>query len=84
MNLIKGLYYNQTPNNSIYNKSKFYKNSKRYNKFQQNYSQSLYSKLNKNKNSTKNKSECLEYSHIDKKKNKIAYRLDIAIDNYDL
>ena len=54
MNLIKGLYYNQTPNNSIYNKSKFYKNSKRYNKFQQNYSQSLYSKLNKNKNDIMN------------------------------
>ena len=49
MNLIKGFYYNQTPNNSIYNNSKFNKNSKRYNKFQQNYSQSLYSKMNKNK-----------------------------------
>jgi len=48
MNLIKGLYYNQTPNNSIYYNSKYYKNNKRYNKFQQNYSQSLYTTLNKN------------------------------------
>jgi len=48
MNLIKGLYYNQTPNNSIYYNSKYYKNNKRYNKFQQNYSQSLYTNLNKN------------------------------------
>ena len=36
MNLMRGLYYNQTPNNSIYYNSKFYKNNKRYNKFQQN------------------------------------------------
>ena len=48
MNLIRGLYYNQTPNNSIYYNSKYYKNNKRYNKFQQNYSQSLYTTLNKN------------------------------------
>ena len=48
INLIKGLYYNQTPNNSIYYNSKYYKNNKRYNKFQQNYSQSLYTNLNKN------------------------------------
>ena len=47
INSIKG-FYNQTPNNSIYYNSKFYKNNKRYNKFQQNYSQSLYTKLNKN------------------------------------
>ena len=48
MNIIRGLYYNQTPNNSIYYNSKYYKNNKRYNKFQQNYSQSLYTTLNKN------------------------------------
>ena len=48
MNLIRGLYYNQTPNNSIYYNSIYYKNNKRYNKFQQNYSQSLYTTLNKN------------------------------------
>ena len=47
INLIKGSYYNQTPNNSIYYNSKYYKNNKRYNKFQQNYSQSLYTTLNK-------------------------------------
>ncbi len=35
INLIRGLYYNQTPNNSIY----YMKNNERYNKFQQNYSQ---------------------------------------------
>ena len=38
INLIRGLYYNQTPNNSIY----YMKNNERYNKFQQNYSQSQY------------------------------------------
>ena len=48
MNIIRGLYYNQTPNNSIYYNSKYYKNNKRYNKFQQNYSQTLYTTLNKN------------------------------------
>ena len=48
LNLIKGLYYNQTPNNSIYYNSKYYKNNKRYNKFQQNYSQSLFTNINKN------------------------------------
>ena len=48
MNLIHGFYYNQTPNNSIYYNSKYYKNNKRYNKFQQNYSQSLFTTLNKN------------------------------------
>ena len=40
INLIRGLYYNQTPNNSIYYNSNYIKNGKRYNKFQQNYSQS--------------------------------------------
>ena len=54
MNIIRGLYYNQTPNNSIYYNSKYYKNNKRYNKFQQNYSQSLYSKMKKNKNDIMN------------------------------
>ena len=38
INLIRGLYYAQTPNNSIY----YMKNNERYNKFQQNYSQSQY------------------------------------------
>ena len=42
IDLIKELYYNQTPNNSIYYNSNFFKNNKRYNKFQQNYSQSQY------------------------------------------
>ena len=42
INLIKELYYNQTPNNSIYyNQHYLNKNNSRYNKFQQNYSQSL-------------------------------------------
>ena len=62
INLISGLYYNQTPNNSIYYNSNYFKNDKRYNKFQQNYSQSQYLKeyytnkrpINKNMiNSTK-------------------------------
>ena len=38
INLIKGRYYNQTPNNSKY----YMKNNERQNKFQQNYSQSQY------------------------------------------
>ena len=38
INLIKGRYYNQTPNNSKYNM----KNNERQNNFQQNYSQSQY------------------------------------------
>ena len=42
INLIRGLYYTQTPNNSIYYNSNYMKNNKRYNKFQQNYSQSQY------------------------------------------
>ena len=42
MNLIKGMYYSQTPNNSIYYNSNYFKNNKRYNKFQQNYSQTQY------------------------------------------
>ena len=43
INLIKELYYCQTPNNSIYyNQYYLNKNNSRYNKFQQNYSQSLY------------------------------------------
>ena len=42
INLIKGLYYNQTPNNSIFYNSNYFKNNKRYNKFQENYSQSQY------------------------------------------
>ena len=42
LNLIKGFYYNQTPNNSIYYNKNIYKNNSRYNKFQQNYSQSQY------------------------------------------
>ena len=44
INLIRGLYYTQTPNNSIYYNSNYFKNNKRYNKFQQNYSQSQYIK----------------------------------------
>ena len=42
IDLIKGMYYSQTPNNSIYYNSKYFKNNKRYNKFQDNYSQSKY------------------------------------------
>ena len=42
INLIRGLYYNQTPNNSLYYNKNYCKNDKRYNKFQQNYSQSQY------------------------------------------
>ena len=41
INLIRGLYYTQTPNNSLYYNSNYFKND-RYNKFQQNYSQSQY------------------------------------------
>ena len=44
INLIKGLYYCQTPNNSIYYNQKYMNNNSRYNKFQQNYSQSQYFK----------------------------------------
>ena len=42
INLIRGLYYNQTPNNSLFYNSNYFTNYKRYNKFQQNYSQSQY------------------------------------------
>jgi len=42
INLIRGLYYNQTPNNSLFYNSNYFTNDKRYNKFQQNYSQSQY------------------------------------------
>lgn len=42
IDLIKELYYNQTPNNSFYYNSNYFKNNKRYNKFHQNYSQSQY------------------------------------------
>ena len=41
-NLMKGVYYCQTPNNSIYYNQNYLKNNGRYNKFQQNYSQSQY------------------------------------------
>ena len=41
-NLMKGIYYCQTPNNSIYYNQNYLKNNSRYNKFQQNYSQSQY------------------------------------------
>ena len=41
-NLMKGIYYCQTPNNSIYYNQNYLKNNCRYNKFQQNYSQSQY------------------------------------------
>ena len=37
INLISGYYYNQTPNNSIYNNN-FYRNIRRHNKYQQNFS----------------------------------------------
>ena len=37
INLISGFYYNQTPNNSIY-KNNYYRNLRRHNKYQQNYS----------------------------------------------
>ena len=42
INLMKGMYYSQTPNNTIYYNSNYFKNNKRYNKFQDNYSQSQY------------------------------------------
>ena len=72
INLIRGLYYAQTPNNSIY----YMKNNERYNKFQQNYSQSQYLRAyysnrklsNKNNiNSTKafnNMSNNINYSEL--------------------
>ena len=44
INLITGLYYCQTPNNSIYYNQNYMNNNSRYNKFQQNYSQSQYFK----------------------------------------
>ena len=40
INLARGIYYNQTPNNSIYYNKNYLKNNSRYNKFQQDYSQS--------------------------------------------
>ena len=42
INLIKGMYYSQTPNNSIYYNSNYFKNNKRYNKFQHSYSQTQF------------------------------------------
>ena len=42
IDLIRGFYYNQTPNNSIYYNSNYIRNNNRFSQFQQNYSQSQY------------------------------------------
>ena len=69
INLIRGLYYAQTPNNSIY----YMKNNERYNKFQQNYSQSQYLRAYYSNRKLSNKNNINSIKAFNNMKNNINY-----------
>ena len=69
INLIRGLYYAQTPNNSIY----YMKNNERYNKFQQNYSQSQYLRDYYSNRKLSNKNNINSKKTFNNKNNNINY-----------
>ena len=69
INLIRGLYYAQTPNNSIY----YMKNNERYNKFQQNYSQSQYLRAYYSNRKLSNKNNINSKKTFNNKNNNINY-----------
>ena len=69
INLIRGLYYAQTPNNSIY----YMKNNERYNKFQQKYSQSQYLRAYYSNRKLSNKNNINSIKAFNNMKNNINY-----------